>query len=758
MAERLDVWGRRAGTLRAKDHVLGMDGLLTSLVHTRRGRPGECVRFVRLAFGGGGRLVAADHRANIYLLDIAGNTFTLVARAPLAITSLCFAERDLVLAGLADSSISALSLDTGAWHPAFSQHATCVHSMTARRGVIASVSVDDAMLWPICNPEQWRCLSGRGAADIKEVFFSPDGAWLFTCFRNDTIVVWDAATLQVYHRFPAPTPPGQPAHLRTFAVSPDGSLLFAAGRTRRLFVWDVCSRALSRAIELPPRALAARSLQAAGAPDGTATMLAALCTDGVVRLIDTTSGALVEEIAAPERGVIDVMQLSSDGRYLAAVATAGLSIYDLPHRIAARRAHAASQRAASAELTAPRPGLRDGQQTGLRDDQQTGLRPVSMETIDRRASDAANNGAASSSAISEGLTTAVSSVSSEAVVEAAATLESQPPGQQRLDPGTLRALLHTYGEFPVKYRPQIWLSLLDLPLNEAAYNALIEQNDPAARARMPDDHGELHRTLCALAAWAPGLTNLPYLPRLIDPFVHIFQHSPLQCFEAAAAFLANWCQQWFDFAPNPPINILNMIESVLAHHDAALHAHFSRHMITAQHYAWPLLQTLFSGVLTAADRAVLVDNVVCEQPAYLLMAVVAFNVHNRIALCRATSHEAIKLFFVEESASSIGAIIHLARQLDRDTPAPIHPGSHLRPYQALTRGQYPPLAVPTSSVDHERVIAWQLQAEDHAWRERQVLLRTHHARPDAAGGLAFISSIRRAWDTRARIARVSSPG
>ena len=46
--------------------------------------------------------------------------------------------------------------------------------------------------------------------------------------------------------------------------------------------------------------------------------------------------------------------------------------------------------------------------------------------------------------------------------------------------------------------------------------------------------------------------------------------------------VVNWCGQWFEYFPNPPLNVLAMVENLLAHHDAELLEHFVRHSITTQ--------------------------------------------------------------------------------------------------------------------------------------------------------------------------------
>ena len=45
---------------------------------------------------------------------------------------------------------------------------------------------------------------------------------------------------------------------------------------------------------------------------------------------------------------------------------------------------------------------------------------------------------------------------------------------------------------------------------------------------------------------------------------------------------ATWCQHWFEYFPNPPINVLGMVENALAYHDKELLQHFIRHGLTSQ--------------------------------------------------------------------------------------------------------------------------------------------------------------------------------
>jgi len=44
----------------------------------------------------------------------------------------------------------------------------------------------------------------------------------------------------------------------------------------------------------------------------------------------------------------------------------------------------------------------------------------------------------------------------------------------------------------------------------------------------------------------------------------------------------NYAQHWFEYFPNPPINILGMIENVIGHHDRYLLQHFVKYNVTSQ--------------------------------------------------------------------------------------------------------------------------------------------------------------------------------
>ncbi|XP_030793328.1 TBC1 domain family member 31 isoform X4 [Rhinopithecus roxellana] len=320
----------------------------------------------------------------------------------------------------------------------------------------------------------------------------------------------------------------------------------------------------------------------------------------------------------------------------------------------------------------------------------------------------------------------------------------------------LQILLKGYGEYPTKYRMFIWRSLLQLPENHTAFSSLIDKGTHVTFLNLQKKYPiksrkllrVLQRTLSALAHWSVIFSDTPYLPLLAFPFVKLFQNNQLICFEVIATLIINWCQHWFEYFPNPPINILSMIENVLAFHDKELLQHFIDHDITSQLYAWPLLETVFSEVLTREEWLKLFDNIFSNHPSFLLMTVVAYNICSRVPLLNCNLKDDFEFFFHHRNNLDINVVIRQVYHLMETTPTDIHPDSMLNVFVALTKGQYPVFnQYPKFIVDYqtqererirndeldylrERQTVEDMQAEvdqqrveDEAWYQKQELLR-----------------------------------
>ncbi|XP_042690606.1 TBC1 domain family member 31 isoform X2 [Centrocercus urophasianus] len=307
--------------------------------------------------------------------------------------------------------------------------------------------------------------------------------------------------------------------------------------------------------------------------------------------------------------------------------------------------------------------------------------------------------------------------------------ENELPGG--LNKKRLQALLKGYGEYPAKYRMFVWRSLLQLPENHLAFSSLIDKGTHSAFVNIQNEYPiksrkllrVLQRTLSALAHWSAIFGETPYIPLLAFPFVKLFQNNQLICFEVVATVVVNFCQHWFEYFPNPPVNILSMVENILAHHDKELLQHLIKYSVTSQVYAWPLLETLFSEVLTREEWLKVFDNIFSNHPSYFLMIVVAYIICSRAPLLLCNQSQDFEYFFHHRNNLDINTVIKQAYHLMEATPPDIHPQRVLDDFMPLTKGQYPVFnKYPKFVVDYQTRERERIRQDEIEYlRERQLM-------------------------------------
>jgi hypothetical protein len=169
-------------------------------------------------------------------------------------------------------------------------------------------------------------------------------------------------------------------------------------------------------------------------------------------------------------------------------------------------------------------------------------------------------------------------------------LVKQTETESLLNKRKLGEFLKHFGEFPEKYRVLIWRYLLQLPENRSAYRALAEKvvhpSLSTFRSKFPMKSDRLarctERIMSCLIYWSPVFENLDYLPSMVFPFVKIFGNDTFACFEVILTIVNNWCRLWWEFYPNPPVQVLCSAEDLLAIHDKPLLDHFKRCKVTSQ--------------------------------------------------------------------------------------------------------------------------------------------------------------------------------
>nr|XP_015001435.1 TBC1 domain family member 31 isoform X2 [Macaca mulatta] len=710
------------------------DGIIVNIIHNTSDYHPKVLRFLNVAFDGTGDcLIAGDHQGNIYVFDLYGNRFNLVQRTAQACTALAFnlRRKSEFLVALADYSIKCFDTVTKELVSWMRGHESSVFSISVHASgkYAITTSSDTAQLWDLDTFQRKRKLNIRQSVGIQKVFFLPLSNTILSCFKDNSIFAWECDTLFCKYQLPAP-PESSSILYKVFAVTRDGRILAAGGKSNHLHLWCLEARQLFRIIQMPTKVRAIRHLEFL--PDsfdaGSNQVLGVLSQDGIMRFINIQTCKLLFEIGSLDQGISSSV-ISPHGRYIASIMENGsLNVY--------------SVQALTQEINKPPLPL-------VKVIEDLPKKKLSSSDLKMKVT----SGRVQQPAKPRGSKIQTRILKQDLTGDFESKKNELPDG---LNKKRLQILLKGYGEYPTKYRMFIWRSLLQLPENHTAFSSLIDKGTHVTFLNLQKKYPiksrkllrVLQRTLSALAHWSVIFSDTPYLPLLAFPFVKLFQNNQLICFEVIATLIINWCQHWFEYFPNPPINILSMIENVLAFHDKELLRHFIDHDITSQLYAWPLLETVFSEVLTREEWLKLFDNIFSNHPSFLLMTVVAYNICSRVPLLNCNLKDDFEFFFHHRNNLDINVVIRQVYHLMETTPTDIHPDSMLNVFVALTKGQYPVFnQYPKFIVDYqtqererirndeldylrERQTVEDMQAEvdqqrveDEAWCQKQELLR-----------------------------------
>ncbi|ETE64875.1 WD repeat-containing protein 67, partial [Ophiophagus hannah] len=660
--EQGKIWHRRPSPATQQ-------GIIVNIIHTTTGYHSKTIRFLNVAFDCSGEfLLAGDHQGNIYVFDLVGNRFNLVQRTGQACTALAFTLRRKTefLVALADYSIKCFDTATKELVSWMRGHDSSVSSISVHGSgrYAITCSTDTAQLWDLDTFQRKRKLNVRHSVGIQKITRSLRG----------TSILFVASTS--YHH------PSKGLRCTTrSSPSPDGRVLATGGKSNHLHLWCLESQQLLRIIQMPTKVRAIRHLEflSDSFDGGSNQVLGVLSQDNIMRFININTCKLLFDLGSHEEG-LSMAAVSPSGRYIAAVMENGsLSVYSI--------------QALTQEINKPPPPL-----FKVIEDSKSKLEAnkLTMRVTSRTSERPwkAKKGKIKSKVLKPTLDVSYEDKENEL-----------PEG---LNKKRLQTLLKGFGEYPAKYRMFIWRSLLRLPENHLAFNSLLDKGTHSAFAHLQNEYPiksrkllrVLQRTLSGLAHWSTIFGEMPYIPLLVFPFVKLFQNNQLICFEVVATVIINWCQHWFEFFPNPPINVLSMVENILAHHDKELLHHLMKYNITSQSYAWPLLETMFSEVLTREEWLKMFDNIFSNHPSYLLM-----------------------YFFHHRNHLDVSVVIREAYHLMECTPDNIHPIRMLEDFAPLTKGQYPIFnKYPKFIVDYQSQERERIRQEEIEYlRERQLL-------------------------------------
>eukprot|EP00026_Physarum_polycephalum_P003854 Phypoly_transcript_03870.p1 GENE.Phypoly_transcript_03870~~Phypoly_transcript_03870.p1 ORF type:complete len:620 (+),score=77.65 Phypoly_transcript_03870:439-2298(+) len=544
------------------------------------------------------------------------------------------------------------------------------------------------------------------------------------CMQDGSISLWRGYDMQLLHEQPAPPIPSEtlpPSYFSSLAISSSSTHLVLSGNAPVLYVYKIemnnssCSINFSHYICLDGSVN--YIVDVVFLPPIIKTQgywVVTLADDGIIRFIDlfahSPGSEVLLEISPPPRDVFSSFALSSHGRYLAASTQKGsVYLYDVFSSF-----H---------QFNMP---TNEFQQMEL---------SQSTKSTTKCHPKVKSAGSATKSSPNKPQPTHPHPTPTSNLYPVPVLDESTFFSPKGLSHEKILALLRTYGEYPSKYRTIIWKSLLRLPENNEAYANLLRLGTHFAYTNLHNTlpiknrrlYKKMERNLSLLVHWAPIFGEVQYLPELIFPFVKLI-NDDLLCFEIICTFLVNWCDEWFEFYPHPPVVVLQQIDTLLEIHDPHLVGHFYSLGLSSADYIYPLLTTLLSEVLRTEEWQILFDHLCSNPTSFLAFIVVAFLKYFRSALLK-SSREDLEFFLHHINANDIHHILRLAYKTRIQTNLSDIPDT--KPFQALPRGHYPIFhKVPKRRFEHQAQQIEQIRKQEEVYlaKKRAEVLHTVQTR------------------------------
>ncbi|KAJ3407502.1 TBC1 domain member 31 [Chytriomyces hyalinus] len=661
-------------------------------------------------------LAAVDQRGHVFAFDIPKNKFWLVARSGVSAVCMTFnsVRRREIILGLSDNSIHCYNIDTNllvARLPAYHKSAPLAISVHPTLPLAISNSSTESILWDTEKWERKRVLMGAGPG-VQQASFSKTGDAIVTAFNDGSILIWDTFTVNLrwkisLDRFAANLEQQPPGHSlsgndknsrthfhvyqsRTsyFSTSANDEYLVYGGIDSSVTVWNLIEKRLVHEIVIPDfkkRIISQIEFL------GNSNVIAVLSSAGQLVLIDVEKAKMLGQFKG--KHLFRSFSVSHDGSVMTVVlmdVKYSLRLIRVDHMFRAGK-----------------------EKREEREDEDEG---ETAEDLHQRSPP--------SSPIKKVKVQPPQTKTFYEMIEA-------KENTTLLNRRKLLKYLKHYGSYPDDYRTMIWRFLLKLPENRDAYEILLEKGIHSSvkdfRKKFPLKSDRIaksmERTLSCLAHWSPIFEDLDYLPGMVFPIVKLFVNDMFSGFEVIMTILLNWCQKWWEYYPNPPIECLAIIEDLLKLHDPQLLSHFVHLQITSQVYAWPLLQTLLTEILSKSEWLRVWDHLVTNPPAFLYYIVASYLIQLRVSLLDATKLQDIAFTLSRVNGGvSVDKLVVAAYRMHSETPDSASPVTFFEAFKPVLRGQYPIFnAYPEFIVNYQSKMKERIRTDEIEYLRRRKL-------------------------------------
>ncbi|PSN49391.1 TBC1 domain family member 31 [Blattella germanica] len=632
------------------------DGLILQVHHTIPSANGDVhrVRFLHVTFDESGvTLAATDHRGNIFIIDLTNRKFWMLPK--LGSSSLIAfppKRKNLLLVGTSNCTIYFVNTELGTKVGILEGHTVPPKqiSFSSTGEFCLTAAEQEAIIWNLESNTQAHRLTLRKDVIVKQVFFMPVSDNIIACFQDDAMHVWKFDTFDCVKQILPEK--WKSHHLKSIAFTKDGRAMVIGGHTSLLVVFSLDAWNVKKVIELPEDVAGVRHIEFLPQlfDGGANKILGILSSHCTLYFMDIESSRFLKNEFLPHSNVSKFV-CSSNGKYIACILQSGeVNVYTTEQLL----------------------------------DIKTSDESVTMEKAETM-----------SSTDTYRVKLSTHGKNRETLKKNLHQLHKEI--KEALDLTRLQPILKEFGEYPESYRCLIWKTILQLPSNQSAYVSLVKRDIHPEYAQLENQYAlenktalkNLKRLLSCMAHWSPVFAEVKYLPLFVFPFLKVFQSDPFVCFESVITIVLSWCQHWYDYLPFPPINVLAMIENVLAEHDRELLDFYCEAHIKSQLYAWTLMETAFSEVLSRSEWLCLWDHILSNEPAFFLMAVVSYNILCRRSIMSCQNRSDFEYFFHNQNPIDMKNFISKTYMLCSKTSPEIHPRQYIESFMPLEKGSYP---------------------------------------------------------------------
>lgn len=256
---------KKSGCIFAKKPDADPNGALVEIINSipsSQTAIGECshrseVLFIQVAISPTGDLaVAADIHGNLFTFDFTRNKFSTVKHLslPASCISIAMDSKPYIIVALSDYSLRIFNTVTNLQVACLRGHSSSITNISIHESMryALTTSSETAFLWNLDTLTRKRKLSINKAIDLLMARFIPNSNSIMTCFKDNSILIWDAESMTLLHELKSSL--AYNVTYRSFTCNSDGSSIAAAGKSSAVHIWDVTSARIVKVLQMTTEA------------------------------------------------------------------------------------------------------------------------------------------------------------------------------------------------------------------------------------------------------------------------------------------------------------------------------------------------------------------------------------------------------------------------------------------------------------------------------------------------------------------------